>query len=54
MSEYLTDCLSSLEGNFPNCGIILTGDFNHFNTSPIVRQFKLKQLINFPTRGVTL
>ena len=51
LSEYLTECLSALEGDFPNCGIILTGDFNHFNTSPIVREFKLKQLIKFPTRG---
>ena len=51
MSEYLTECLSILEGDFPNCGIILTGDFNHFNTSSIARQFKLKQLIKSPTRG---
>ena len=51
LSGYLTECLFALEGYFPNCGIILTGDFNHFNTSPIVREFKLKQLIKFPTRG---
>ncbi|XP_028394410.1 uncharacterized protein LOC114518590 [Dendronephthya gigantea] len=51
LSEYLSECLTTLEGDFPNCGIILTGDFNQFNTSPIARQFKFKQLIKFPTRG---
>lgn len=36
----------------PNCSIILVGNFNHFNISFMVRQFKLKPLIKFPTRGV--
>ena len=35
----------------PNCGIILTGDFNHLKTSRLQKHFKLKQLVKFPTRG---
>ncbi|PFX12666.1 putative RNA-directed DNA polymerase from transposon BS [Stylophora pistillata] len=35
----------------PNCGIILTGDFNRLNTSRLQKHFKLKQLVKFPTRG---
>ena len=35
----------------PNCGIILTGDFNRLKTSRLQKHFKLKQLVKFPTRG---
>ena len=51
LSECLTECLSTLESDFSNCGIILTDDFNHFSILPVVRQLKLKQLIKFPTQG---
>jgi hypothetical protein len=51
MSDYLSNCLSAIESDLPNCGIILTGDFNHFNSSSVERNFKLKQVVKFPTCG---
>ena len=36
---------------FPNCRLIITGDFNRLNTGRLQCHFKLKQLVKFPTRG---
>ena len=36
---------------FPNCGLIITGNFNRLNTGRLQCHFKLKQLVKFPTRG---
>ena len=47
MKEYLLSSLESLESKFPNCAIILAGDFNR-TLSPI---FLLNPLITFPIRG---
>ena len=30
---------------------MLVGDFNHFKTTSIERQYDLKQIVKFPTRG---
>ena len=35
----------------PNAAIIITGDFNRLNVKQIINQFRLKQLVKFPTRG---
>ena len=35
----------------PNAAIIITGDFNRLNVKQIIDQFRLKQLVKFPTRG---
>ena len=51
MIDYLIDCLTRAEAMHSNCGIILMGDLNRLRTSSISRLFKLKQLVNFPTRG---
>lgn len=52
MLDYLTNCLSTLEANNPNSGIILLGDLNRtLNTSRLSFNFGLKQIINFPPRG---
>jgi hypothetical protein len=51
MIEYLIDALTNIEANNSNCGIILMGDLNRLETSRINRQFKLKQLVKFDTRG---
>ena len=40
-----------IESKYPNCGIIIAGDFNNFNTSSIQQQYELKQMVKFPTRG---
>ena len=49
--NYLMDCLSSIESKYPNCGIILLGDFNKLNVARLKSNFNLKQIVNFPTRG---
>ena len=55
IKEYLFGNLQKIESNHSNCGIILTGDFNHLNITNICRHFGFKQVVKFPTRGdVTL
>ena len=49
--DHLLKCLSTIESRFPNSGIILLGDFNNLNVSRIKRNFRLKQIVNFPTHG---
>ena len=49
MIDYLLSSLTTIEGVYPGCGILLTGDFNQLNISRILTQFKLKQLVH--TRG---
>ena len=51
MLGYLSDSLSQIEANYPECGLILTGDFNKLNTSRILYAFNIKQIVPFPTRG---
>jgi hypothetical protein len=51
MLDYLASSLITIEGRYPGCGILLTGDFNHLNLSRLLKQFKLKQLIHGPMRG---
>ena len=51
LQEYLFKTLTSFESKFPGCGIILVGDFNHFKSSIIQRQYGLKQIFRFSTRG---
>ncbi|XP_068671085.1 uncharacterized protein [Montipora foliosa] len=54
MKEYLLSSLESLESKFPNCAIILAGDFNR-TLLPILerafRPFHLNPVVTFPTRG---
>ena len=51
MIDYLITSLTTIEGRFPGCGIILSGDFNRLNINRLLTQFKLKQLVRVPTRG---
>ena len=43
--------MTAAEAMFPNCGLIITGDFNRLNTGRVQNHFKLKQLVKFATRG---
>ena len=52
--QYLSDSLILLESLFPGCGIIIAGDFNHFDTKDLCRDFQLKQLVDKPTRGAKI
>ena len=51
MIDYLISSLTTIEGRYPACGILLSGDFNWLNISRLHTQFKLKQLVRVPTRG---
>ena len=52
--NYLYESLTTIEANFPSCGIILLGDFNKLITSRLTNGFKLYQIVKFPTRGQNL
>ena len=49
--DYLQSSLELLETKYRNCGLILAGDFNKLPIRHISRQFQLKQIVNFNTRG---
>ncbi|XP_068749281.1 uncharacterized protein [Montipora capricornis] len=49
--DYLWQSLSSIESRFPNCGLLIVGDFNRLKTKRLQNSFDLKQIVTFPTRG---
>ena len=49
--NHITDTLSKIESTMPHAAIIIAGDFNCLNINQITNQFRLKQLVKFPTRG---
>ena len=51
MQDYLLNCLTSIESQHPNSGILLVGDLNHLNETTLKSNFNLKQIVHFPTRG---
>ena len=50
MLEYLFKSLTEIEGQYPNCGLLLAGDFNRLDIKSLLRQFKMKQLVHLPSR----
>ena len=40
-----------LESKYSNCGILVLEDLNHLNDAGLKSNFKLKQTVDFPTRG---
>ena len=51
MINHLFESIKTLETKFPNCGIIISGDFNKLNVRSLKNSFNLCQIMNFPTRG---
>ena len=51
MLDYLFTPLTSIEGFYPGCGILFSGDFNRLNVNCLLNQFRLKQLVRKATRG---
>lgn len=47
MLDYLSCCLSTLESHYPNCGLILLGDFNKLPVSKLNYNYNLCQLLRF-------
>ena len=50
MQEHLFQSLQLVESRFHDCALIVAGDFNRFDTRPIERHFRLKQIVKIPTR----
>ena len=50
MRDHLFKSLSLAESKFPNCALIVAGDFNRLDVKSIQRHFRLKQIVKKPTR----
>ena len=50
MQDYLLKCLTSIESQHPNSGILLVGDLNQLNETTLKSNFNLQQIVHFPTR----
>ena len=50
MRDYLITCIDTILRKHPNCGIILTGDFNQLRDGFLSTHYKYRQLVNKPTR----
>ena len=48
--DHLFKSLTTVESRYPNCGILLSGDFNRLDINSLLRHFRLKQIMNVPTR----
>ena len=51
MREYMTTSLDSILRCYPECGIILTGDFNQLRDSFLRVHYEYAQLVNVATRN---
>lgn len=53
--DHLFNSLTAAEAQYPNCAILVTGDFNRLNVSRLLNHFRLRQIVKVPTRkNVTL
>ena len=50
MQEHLFQSLQLIESRFPDCALIVAGEFNRLDTKPIERHFRLKQIVKIQTR----
>jgi hypothetical protein len=49
--EHIIDSLDQVCSAFPDCGIVITGDFNMLNVADLLSSHNLKQVVREPTRG---
>ena len=49
--SYFYDSMSAIESRFPNCCVLIAGDFNRLDMSRFCNAFQLKQIVKFPSRG---
>ena len=49
--NYLIETLDHVRNKFPDCGIVLVGDFNNLDISDLLTGHDLNQIICEPTRG---
>ena len=48
--DHLFRSLALTETRYPNCGLLVTGDFNRLNIDCLLNHFRLKQIVKVPTR----
>ena len=48
--DHLFRSLALTETRYPNCGLLVTGDFNRLNIDGLLNHFRLKQIVKVPTR----
>ena len=48
--DHLFRSLALTEARYPNCGLLVTGDFNRLNIDGLLNHFRLKQIVKVPTR----
>ena len=51
LDEYLIDSTDCLRNKYPDCGIVILGDFNNFDLHNRTSNHSLKQVVHLPTRG---
>ena len=51
MREHVITCVHSVIRKHPECGVILTGDFNQMNDSFLKTHYKFSQIVKVATRG---
>ena len=49
--DHLFHSLTLVESKYPNCGLIVTGDFNRLDLTRLLNHFRLKQTVKIPTRN---
>ena len=54
LNDYLVSTIDTLRNQYPDCGIVLLGDFNNFNISNLLACHSLKQVVDQPTRGTSI
>ena len=47
---YLSDIIDIFRFQYPDCSIVILGDFNGLDTSNLLSSYGLKQLVSNPTR----
>lgn len=53
MSKYLYESLSSIEAQLPVSGLLLVSDFKKLDLNYVKKAHVLKQIVPFPTRGLS-
>ena len=51
LDEYLIDSSDKLRNIYPDCGIVILGDFNNYDPKNLISNQGFKQVVHQPTRG---
>ena len=54
MINYLIESLDHVRNKFPDCDIVLLGDFNNLNISDLLTSHDVSQILSEPTRDSAL